>query len=158
MTTLEPKCEDSAEEGKKIIGKALFSRSRSQNEQNVTNYRRMAASTSSPRGRRSFAYHFLVVGDLCVRNSARGRSRSGIRKVRRKCAHNAHPRAGIGGRSLGRKPKNDRKFIVSGVPVSAIEMISPSKFRYRCPLGRLYYLYRPSGHRENYVCLVLYLL
>ena len=59
----------------------------------------------------------MVIADLGGRNSTSGGSRFNVPKVRGKCAHNAHPRARISGRRLGRNPKIHRKSTVCEVPV-----------------------------------------
>lgn len=76
-------------------------------------------------GGRTFVNRFLALRRSCTPSKKRGGSRLGTSKLRGKWPHKTHPRGGIGGRWLRRKRKNDRKSIDFGVPVSAIEMISP---------------------------------
>ena len=76
-------------------------------------------------GGRTFVNRFLALRRSCTPSKKRGGSRLGASKLRGKWPHKTHPRGGIGGRRLRRKTKNNRKSIDFGVPVSAIEMISP---------------------------------
>ena len=59
---------------------------------------------------RTFATRFLTLRRPCTPSEKRGGSRLGANKLGGKWPHNAHPRAGVGGRRLRRKRKKRLKI------------------------------------------------
>ena len=86
-----------------------------------------------------------MVSHVTTQHSTRGEGRFHPCRVHRKCPHNAHRRAGIGGRGLWRNIKNNENSYYFSVPVSAIDKISPSQ-----PTHPTYYLASPL---EPYILL-----